>query len=936
MKRMEENRSNSYLFAGNADFMEELYERYLENPASIDEKWKKYFDSLSGAGKDVSHNQLKEKFINLTQNSKNIKTVISQNGNGISEAQIKVWELIDAYRLIGVDYASLDPLQRYKAQRVKELDINELGLANELNTEFFISSDVNNAQKFLLKDIIGAFEKIYCGTVGFEFKQITDYKEQKWLSDYVENNYINYKLANSEKIKVLEKLTEAEGLEKFLHTKYVGQKRFSLEGAEAFIPAIDRIITTSANNGVKEVFIGMAHRGRINALVNIMGWAPQKLFDELAGNYPKTNFLTSGDVKYHKGYKCNYVTDNGLVKTIMAFNPSHLEVVNPVVNGMVRATVDNKQDELAVLGVLVHGDAALSGLGTNLGTFSMSQTRGYGVGGMIHIVINNQVGFTTSDLRDSRSSRFCTDVIKMIEAPVIHVNADDLESVIFVMDLAVKYRMTFKKDIMIDLVCYRKYGHNEFDDPTLTQPLMYSKIKQHVGTRKIFADKLISEQIITQGDVDKMLNEYRDNLDKGLHIRAKYMQPLEWYDFDVKAILQAKAFDLIPTKINLKDINLITEAITKLPNPKFKVHPTVARLIESRKAMGSGEQPIDFGMAEMLAYGSLLQSGVSVRLTGEDTGRGTFSHRHAVWHDSSRDDISDLGYIPLSNLCNKSHCYIYDSILNEECVLGFEYGYGNINLRNLVIWEAQYGDFANSAQVVIDQYISAGEAKWGVLSNITMLLPHGFDGDGPEHSSARLERFLQLCAENNMQVVIPSNASQMFHVLRRQALSKWIKPLIIFMSKKLLRYKEAMSEIKAFTDGEFKLVIADTTNNNYIGVDRVIVCSGQIYYDLRNECINKKLDKKVAIIRIEQLYPFPDKLLKAELSKYNNVKKFIWVQEEPYNQGSWLQIREVLDDCLLNGKHFNVVTRKASSAPSCGSKEMHNIQSKQILVEAFS
>ena len=936
MKRMEENRSNSYLFAGNADFMEELYERYLENPASIDEKWKKYFDSLSGAGKDVSHNQLKEKFINLTQNSKNIKTVISQNGNGISEAQIKVWELIDAYRLIGVDYASLDPLQRYKAQRVKELDINELGLANELNTEFFISSDVNNAQKFLLKDIIGAFEKIYCGTVGFEFKQITDYKEQKWLSDYVENNYINYKLANSEKIKVLEKLTEAEGLEKFLHTKYVGQKRFSLEGAEAFIPAIDRIITTSANNGVKEVFIGMAHRGRINALVNIMGWAPQKLFDELAGNYPKTNFLTSGDVKYHKGYKCNYVTDNGLVKTIMAFNPSHLEVVNPVVNGMVRATVDNKQDELAVLGVLVHGDAALSGLGTNLGTFSMSQTRGYGVGGMIHIVINNQVGFTTSDLRDSRSSRFCTDVIKMIEAPVIHVNADDLESVIFAMDLAVKYRMTFKKDIMIDLVCYRKYGHNEFDDPTLTQPLMYSKIKQHVGTRKIFADKLISEQIITQGDVDKMLNEYRDNLDKGLHIRAKYMQPLEWYDFDVKAILQAKAFDLIPTKINLKDINLITEAITKLPNPKFKVHPTVARLIESRKAMGSGEQPIDFGMAEMLAYGSLLQSGVSVRLTGEDTGRGTFSHRHAVWHDSSRDDISDLGYIPLSNLCNKSHCYIYDSILNEECVLGFEYGYGNINLRNLVIWEAQYGDFANSAQVVIDQYISAGEAKWGVLSNITMLLPHGFDGDGPEHSSARLERFLQLCAENNMQVVIPSNASQMFHVLRRQALSKWIKPLIIFMSKKLLRYKEAMSEIKAFTDGEFKLVIADTTNNNYIGVDRVIVCSGQIYYDLRNECINKKLDKKVAIIRIEQLYPFPDKLLKAELSKYNNVKKFIWVQEEPYNQGAWLQIREVLDDCLLNGKHFNVVTRKASSAPSCGSKEMHNIQSKQILVEAFS
>lgn len=932
MKRMEDNWSNSYLFAGNADFIEELYERYLENPASVDGKWQTYFASLSNVNKDVSYNQIKEKFINLTQKP---QTII-QGSTELNDAQIKVWKLIEAYRLIGVNCASLDPLKRYKLIRVKELDIDALGLSNELNTEFFINSDGSNQQKFLLKDIIASFEKIYCGTVGFEFKQVTDYKEEKWLRDYVENNYINYKIDNTEKIKILETLTQAEGLERFLHTKYVGQKRFSLEGGETFILALNYMMTAGAANGIKEAFIGMAHRGRVNALVNIMGWTPQELFDELAGNYPKTNFVTSGDVKYHKGYKCNYATDNGIVKITMAFNPSHLEVVNPVVNGMVRATVDKSGNELSTLGILVHGDSALSGLGTNLGIFSMSQTRGYGVGGMIHIVINNQVGFTTSDLRDSRSSRFCTDVIKMIEAPVIHVNADDLESVVFVMDLAVKYRMTFKKDIMIDLVCYRKYGHNEFDDPTLTQPLMYSKVKQHPGTRKIFADKLISELVVTTADVDKMINEYRDSLDKGVHPNAKKMQALNWYEFDVKPILQAKAFDLISTKINVKQINEITEAITKLPIPDFKVHSTVARLIENRKAMGKGEQAIDFGMAEMLAYGSLLQSGINVRLTGEDTGRGTFSHRHAVWHDASRDDISDLGYIPLTNLCNKSHCYIYDSILNEECVLGFEYGYSTINIRDLIIWEAQYGDFANSAQVLIDQFIASGEAKWGVISNVTLMLPHGFDGDGPEHSSARLERFLQLCAENNMQVVIPSNAAQMFHLLRRQALSKWIKPLIIFMSKKLLRYKDAMSTIAMFTESEFKPVIIDNfTNNNYVGVERVILCSGQIYYDLRNECMEKKLDKKVAIIRIEQLYPFPDKLVKAELSKYKNIKKFIWVQEEPYNQGAWLQIREGLDSCL-NNRQFIAVTRPASSAPSCGSKEVHNAQSKQILVEAFS
>lgn len=932
MKTMTENWGNSYLFGNNADFIEELYDQYLANPATIDVKWKKYFDSLQdGARSDVSQSDLKEKFAIITQ-----KPILGQGGD-ISEAQAKVWQLIQNYRKIGVMYADLDPLLRAPRIRPKALDLDYCGLRNELENEFY--PDFNfSGSKLKLKDIVAKFEAVYCNKISFEFIHITELTEFNWLTEYVENKYTTYTLSSNEKLQILEKLTEAEGLERYLHTKYVGQKRFSLEGGESLIPALDRILSSSAKNGVSQLVIGMAHRGRLNTLVNIAGKSPKKLFDEFDGNYPHYDFVTSGDVKYHKGYKCTYVTPYGKIKTTLAYNPSHLEVVNPVVNGIVRAEQDMLKDmKESVLGVLIHGDSALIGLGTNQGVFNMCQTRAYNVYGMIHIVVNNQVGFTTSDLRDARSSAFCTDIAKMIEVPIIHVNADDLASVAFAMDLAIDYRTKFKKEVMIELVCFRRHGHNETDDPSQTQPYMYSKVKQHPGTRKVYADYLIANGLLKQEDADNMLEAYRLGLNQGVHVHAETMEALPWYDkFDVKPVLKAKPNDVVTTNIDLARIAAITEAVTTLPDANFKLHPTVARLVENRKSMGKGDILVDFGMAETLAYGSLLQDGVSVHLSGEDSGRGTFSHRHAVWHAVDRDDLSDSGYTPLSRLATKSQLTIYDSILNEECVLGFEYGYSTVKLKDLVIWEAQFGDFANGAQVIIDQFIASAETKWGTLSSITLMLPHGYDGQGPEHSSARVERYLQLCAENNMQVVIPSTAAQMFHLLRHKALTNYIKPLVICMSKRLLRYKEAMSDISEFANGSFQTVIGDNEIKSNNTVTKVIVCTGQVYYDLKNARSERKLDNQVAIIRVEQLYPFPSEQLHSLVTKYTKATKFVWAQEEPYNQGAWIQIRDGLDAVLGDKGKFSYASREASAAPACGFTSMHNEQLKQLVNAAFA
>lgn len=937
MSSMLQNMGNSYLFGGNADFVEELYENYLENPATLDPKWKNYFDSIQDAGRaDIAYAPIKEKFSIITQKPILASVDSEPNALNISRAQAKVFELVLFYRQLGSTCADLDPLQRRELKKPNVLELSSYGLDSEVGNEFYV--DLNLDKKVILKNLVDKFDQTYCGTCGFEFLHITAVEERKWLTDYVEVNYLNYKLSNPEKIQLLQKLTEAEGLERFLHTKYVGQKRFSLEGGDSLIPALDRLINTSAKSGVKEVYIGMAHRGRLNTLINIAGKSPQKLFNEFDSNYPHYDFVISGDVKYHKGYKCNYRTESGLVKTVLAYNPSHLEVVNPVVNGIVRARQDRIKDKDSILGVLIHGDSALIGLGTNQGVLTMSQTRAYGVEGMVHIIVNNQVGFTTSDIRDNRSSRYCSDIAKMIESPIIHVNADDVESVAFVMDLAVNYRAKFKKDIMIDMVCFRRHGHNEADDPTLTQPFMYSKVKQHPGTRSLYAAKLVKDGVIANDEVaNKLVEDYRTGLSQGKHIYEETMQALKWYDdFDITSVLTAKSTDKIITILPAEEIASITKVITAIPEG-FKPHPTLIRLIDARAAMGAGRQPIDFGMAEALAYGSLLQSGISIRISGEDSGRGTFSHRQAVWHDISRNDLSDSGYVPLMQLEKNSKFRLYDSVLNEECVLGFEYGYGTANLRDFVMWEAQFGDFANGAQVIIDQFIASAEVKWGVLSNLSLMLPHGYDGQGPEHSSARIERFLQLCAENNMQVVIPTTAGQLFHLIRHKAQSNWIKPLVIFMSKKLLRYKDAMSSINDLSNGSFKTVIADNTTN-YKNVEKVIVCAGQVYYDLLNERATRSITDKVAIIRLEQLYPFPAEVLSAELAKYTRVRDFIWVQEEPYNQGAWHQVRDNLQASLgeNNLQEFKVVSRPAAAATACGMSTLHNAQLKQMLEDTFT
>ena len=926
---MQSKWKNSYLFGGNADFVEELYDLYLDDPKNVDPKWQNYFNSLQdGAKKDVSQSAIKEKFSIITSRPNFVS-----GGGEISDTQTKVWRFIEAYRTFGMEYAQLDPLKRHDKSKPAELLVETYGIQNELENEFYVDLDISNSPKFKLKDIVSRFDLIYCEQVGFEFSHITDLEERNWLINYVENKYLNFNIPSTDKIQLLQKLTEADGWERYLHTKYVGQKRFSLEGGDSLIPALDRIIRTGAKSGISEVYIGMAHRGRLNTLVNIAGKSPSKIFDEFDSNYPHYDFVVSGDVKYHKGYKCDYATENGIVKTVLAYNPSHLEVVNPVVNGMVRSKQDSLSNTNGILGVLVHGDSALIGLGTNQGVLNMSQTRGYSVGGMVHIVVNNQVGFTTSDIRDNRSSRFCTDIAKMIECPIVHVNGDDVESIAFIMDLAIEYRQKYKKDIFINMVCFRRHGHNEADDPSLTQPYMYSLIKKHPGTRKVYAAKLVSQGVVTDALVDTMSENYRLALAQGKHVNAASMKALKWYDtFDTKPVLKALSDSQIKTAINKETIAKVALAVTTLP-ANFKPHPTVARLVETRKLMARGDQAVDFGMAEMLVYGSLLSQGISVRMSGEDTCRGTFTHRHAVWHDVNRSDVNDDGYYPLAQLQNNSKLKMYDSVLNEECVLGFEYGYSTGSLRDLVIWEAQFGDFANGAQVIIDQFIISGEAKWGTLSNLTMLLPHGYDGQGPEHSSARVERFLQLCAQDNIRVVLPSTAAQMFHILRNQALTDYIKPLVIFMSKRLLRYKDAMSPIDDFTSGEFKRIIPESAKAD--SIKRVIVCSGQVYYDFYNERSRLNLESEVAILRLEQFYPFPADLLKQELAKYTKATTFIWGQEEPYNQGAWLMIRDNLDSSLSSRK-FSVASRPASAAPACGYSNIHTKEMTDLLATAFA
>lgn len=682
--------------------------------------------------------------------------------------------------------------------------------------------------------------------------------------------------------------------------------------------------------------MGMAHRGRLNMLVNIMGKMPGDLFAEFEGRHAEG--LTDGDVKYHNGFSSDLSTRGGPVHLSLAFNPSHLEIVNPVVEGSVRARQDRRSDEdgSQVLPVLVHGDAAFAGQGVVMETLNLAQTRGYGTGGTLHIVINNQIGFTTSDPRDTRSTLYCTDVVKMIEAPVFHVNGDDPEAVVFVTQLALDFRREFKHDVVVDIVCFRKLGHNEQDTPSMTQPLMYKKIGQHNGTRKLYADKLVAQGILSENEPEDLVKSYRQLMEDGKRTVEPVLTDYKnKYATDWSAFLGAKWTDQADTALPMSELTRIGEKLTTVPEG-FTVHPLVNRMLNDRRAMARGEAQVDWGMGEHLAFATLVNNGYAIRITGQDSGRGTFTHRHAVLHDQKRERWNDGTYIPLQNVSEGQATFtVIDSVLSEEAVLAFEYGYASAEPNILTIWEAQFGDFANGAQVVIDQFITSGEAKWGRHCGLTLMLPHGYEGQGPEHSSARIERFLQLCADNNIQVVQPTNGAQIFHVLRRQMIRPFRKPLVIMTPKSLLRNKDATSPLSDLAEGHFMPVIGETDQAiDAAAVKRVLACSGKVYYDLVNH--RKELERNdIAIIRVEQLYPFAHKAFQAELAKYSNAKEVIWVQDEPQNQGAWFYVQHHIYENMTEGQKLGYAGRAASASPAVGYLAKHQEQHKALLEQAF-
>ncbi|MBV1777311.1 2-oxoglutarate dehydrogenase E1 component [Burkholderiaceae bacterium DAT-1] len=935
---MQAFRNQSYLFGGNAPFIEELYESYLADPQSVSAEWRDYFDKLQlqpgNVERDIPRAGIEASFAQMAKQPRRASGGVDAE---LMKKQVAVLKLITSYRVLGSRSANLDPLKRMDVAPIQELDPAYHGLsASDMAVTFDCGSLGGGPERDTLANIIARLKQTYSGNIGLEYMHIADSVQKNWVQKRFEEIRSTPSFNADRKKRILKQITAAETLERYLHTKYVGQKRFSLEGGESLIAAMDHLVQASGEQGVQEMVIGMAHRGRLNVLVNTLGKRPADLFSEFEGKYSYD--LPSGDVKYHMGFSTDIPTAGGPIHVSLAFNPSHLEIVNPVVVGSARARQQRRGDRTGaqVLPVLLHGDSAFIGLGTNQGTFNLSNTRGYGVGGTVHIVINNQIGFTTSDTRDTRSTLYCTDIAKMVDAPIFHVNGDDPEAVCLVIQAALDFRMEFKKDVVIDLVCFRKLGHNEGDDPMLTQPMMYKKIAKHPGTRKLYADRLVAEGVLKAEDADAQIAAYRAALDKGEHVEQTTLTDFKRsYAIDFSQYKGTHWAHPVDTSLSAAEIALLAEKSVRHPEG-FKLHPTVEKVMKARVEMGKGTQPIDWGMSEILAYSSLLEKGYAVRISGEDSGRGTFSHRHSVLHDQNRERWDAGSYVPLRNLSdNQGNFLVIDSILNEEAVLAFEYGYACSSPDELVIWEAQFGDFANGAQVVIDQFITSGETKWGRYCGLTMILPHGYDGQGPEHSSARLERYLQLCAEHNVQIVMPSEASQMFHVLRRQQLRPYRKPLVIFMSKRLLRYKDSMSPLSHYTEGQFRPVIGDPDQPNPKNVKRVVACSGQVFYDLLNARRERKIDD-IAIVRIEQLYPFPADEFKAELGKYTGAKEVMWVQEEPRNQGAWNQIRHRLENSMGPKQTLLYAGRPSSASPAVGYMSKHVAQLKAFVDEAMT
>jgi 2-oxoglutarate dehydrogenase E1 component len=934
---------NTYLFGGNAPYVEEMYENYLSNPGSVPDNWREYFDALQHVpaadgsnAKDVPHLPVINAFAERAKAGVTQVVMATGADSEMGRKRTAVQQLIAAYRNVGARWADLDPLKRAERDKIPELELSFYGFTDaDQETVFNTSNTFFGRDTMSLRELLNALRETYCGSIGAETNYITDQNQKRWWQQKLESIRSKPSFTAEQKKAILQNLTAAEGLERYLHTKYVGQKRFSLEGGESFIASMDELIQQAGVKGVQEIVIGMAHRGRLNVLVNILGKMPADLFAEF--DHTAKEDLPAGDVKYHQGFSSDVSTPGGPVHLSLAFNPSHLEIVNPVVEGSVRARMDRRGDPEGkqVLPVLVHGDAAIAGQGVVQETLALAETRGYSTGGTVHIVINNQIGFTTSDPRDSRSTLYCTDVVKMIEAPVLHVNGDDPEAVVLATQLALEFRMEFRKDVVVDIVCFRKLGHNEQDTPALTQPLMYKKIAQHPGTRKLYADRLASQGLgATLGD--DMVKAYRAAMDAGKHteditisnFKSKYA--VDWSPF-----LGKKWTDSADTAIPLAEWKRLAERVTTIP-ANFTPHPLVKKVLDDRAAMGRGEVNVDWGMGEHMAFASLVASGYPVRLSGEDCGRGTFTHRHAVLHDQNREKWDTGTYTPLCNVAEgQAPFVVIDSILSEEAVLGFEYGYASNDPNTLVIWEAQFGDFVNGAQVVIDQFIASGEVKWGRVNGITLMLPHGYEGQGPEHSSARLERFMQLSADTNMQVVQPTTASQIFHLLRRQMVRNLRKPLIIMTPKSLLRNKDATSPLSEFTKGGFQTVIPENKDVKADKVKRIIACSGKVYYDLAKKREEKGIDDTV-ILRVEQLYPFPHKVFAAELKKYPNATDVVWCQDEPQNQGAWFFVQHQIHENMSEGQRLGYAGRAASASPAVGYSHLHQEQQKALVDAAFA
>ena len=924
--------AQSSQLGANGAYIEDLYEQYLVAPDSVGPKWKQYFDGLKGreAG-DVPHSAVIEQIAEAGKLAARGQLAVS---GASDERERGVGKLITAYRSRGHLAANLDPLGMTVKPEAPDLALGFHRLSESDASSEFSTGGVAGRERMKLGDLLSLLKATYAGSIGAEFMHITDAEQRRWMYERLETAAGNYGRTGDDKKRILERLTAAEGLERYLHTKYVGQKRFSLEGGDSLIPLLDVMIRRAGGDGVKDMVIGMAHRGRLNVLVNTLGKPPRKLFDEFEGKFEHGrggDHAHTGDVKYHMGFSADIATPGGPVHLALAFNPSHLEIVDPVVAGSVRSRQLRRGDNARkqVLPVLLHGDAAFAGQGVVMELFQMSQARGFRVGGTVHVVINNQVGFTTSATEDARSTLYCTDVAKMIGAPILHVNGDDPEAVAFVSELAFDFRQRFSKDVVIDLVCYRRHGHNEADEPAATQPLMYQKIRAMKTTRELYAAKLAAEASIAEADAQALVDGYRNKLDAGEVTTEVVQVEADEFSVDWSTYLAGKLSDPVDTKVPRKTIDALARQINAIPDT-VKLHPRVAKIYEDRRKMAAGEQPGDWGFAENLAYATLVKEGYRLRLVGQDCGRGTFFHRHAILHDQATDSY----YLPLRELVeNKEDVTIIDSLLSEEAVMAFEYGYATADPMTLDIWEAQFGDFANGAQVVIDQFLSSGEAKWDRLCGLSLFLPHGYEGQGPEHSSARLERFLQLCALDNMIVCAPTTPAQDFHMIRRQMRMSTRKPLVVMTPKSLLRHKLAVSTLDELANGEFQRLIPDT-NATAKKTKRVVVCSGKVYYDLLEEA-QKQTIADVALVRVEQLYPFPRPELVAELKRFGSATEVVWCQEEPQNQGAWYQIQHHLRACLQPKQSLSYAGRARSPSPAAGHLAEHVEEQNALVADAL-